>query len=136
MLMLPKPNKNHNGLSSYCPIVVLHILDKAFKRILAGRLREIMNTNNILRPFQYGFRPGKSTQEPFLKLQPDVSKSFTFVSPTQKHPILLGLLRRKVRAFCRRLLLREGCFHPIGSVCKIAEVPRSTPDSNSCAITS
>lgn len=59
-VMLPKPNKTHNDPYDYCPIVLLNVLIKTFKR-------QFMPKYNILLSFQHGFRPSIGR-----KLQTDI----------------------------------------------------------------
>lgn len=55
-------------------IFFVKAIGKAFKRILADKLRELMIIY-ILYPFQYGFSSGRPTKNSLLKPQTDYSKS-------------------------------------------------------------
>lgn len=75
-VMIPKPNSDPTLTSSYRPISLLSCIGKIFERILTKRIRDFLETNNLLPPTQFGFRPHRSTQDPLLKLTTDVTKSF------------------------------------------------------------
>ena len=55
-----------NNPSNYRPISNLSDINKIFEKILNERLECFLSHNNILSKIQYGFRPGRSTQEASL----------------------------------------------------------------------
>ena len=46
--------------NKYRPISILPIINKIFEKIMATRLFNFINTNNIIFNHQFGFQPGKS----------------------------------------------------------------------------
>lgn len=101
MAKLPKPNKHSNDPSSYRLIALLDVLGKAFERILVDRLRELLTTQDILLPFQYGFRPGMSTQESLQKLHTDASKTLN------EEMCMLAAVERDFDKVCHEGLLHK-----------------------------
>lgn len=47
-------------------LLIYQILDKVLERVVAGQLRQCLSINNLLEPFQFGFRLGHSTKTPCL----------------------------------------------------------------------
>jgi len=52
---------NSNACENYRPISLLSIFDKIFEKIIYKRLLIYIQSNNILMPNQYGFRPNSNT---------------------------------------------------------------------------
>lgn len=48
------------------PLCLLEVLMKAYWAIMGGRISKIWESNGLLQPQQFGFRPGRSTTEPLL----------------------------------------------------------------------
>ena len=62
-------------ISAHRPIALSSVLGKLFQKILNKRLLWYLESNNILSPFQYGFRKGRSTIQPLLDLQNEINES-------------------------------------------------------------
>ncbi|KAG5864277.1 hypothetical protein JTB14_021252 [Gonioctena quinquepunctata] len=74
-VMIPKPGKDPTKLDSYRPISLINVPGKIFELILKLRIMEHFEINDILPPFQHGFRPEHSTQNALIGLTTDVEKS-------------------------------------------------------------
>ncbi|KAG5863860.1 hypothetical protein JTB14_031613 [Gonioctena quinquepunctata] len=74
-VMIPKPGKDPTKLDSYRPISSINVPGKLFELILKLRIMEYFEINNILPPFQHGFRAEHSTQNALIELTIDVKKS-------------------------------------------------------------
>ncbi|CAH1371514.1 unnamed protein product [Tenebrio molitor] len=73
-IMIPKPGKSPNDPKSYRPISLLNITGKIFERILTNRLNLVLESNNLLPPEQFGFRAQRSTHNPIVELQTDITR--------------------------------------------------------------
>ena len=62
-------------LTNYRPISVLSFFSKVFERIVYDYLFDFICTNNILYDYQFGFRPGHSTQQAIITLIDKITKS-------------------------------------------------------------
>ena len=56
-----------SSLDNYRPISVLNILSKVVERIAYMQIMEYLEENNLLSPYQYGFRRHRSTQHAVIK---------------------------------------------------------------------
>ena len=91
--------------NNYRPISVIPVMGKILERVVYTRLMDHLNHNNILTPFQSGFRPNHSTEDVLLRTVEDwrrevdqgkaiaavfidFSKAFDSIS----HPLLLKKL--------------------------------------------
>lgn len=63
IIMISKPNKPENLLSSYRPISLLSIFSKIFEKILLRRLLPVLEKENIIPDHQFGFRHKHGTPE-------------------------------------------------------------------------
>lgn len=61
VIMLPKPGKQPNDVKSYRPISLLPIISKLFEKLLLKRLRPLIENNNLIPDYQFGFRQKHST---------------------------------------------------------------------------
>ena len=61
VIMLPKPGKPPNDVSSYRPISLLPIISKLFEKLLLKRLKPIIERNRLIPDYQFGFRQKHST---------------------------------------------------------------------------
>ncbi|KAI5651508.1 reverse transcriptase (RNA-dependent DNA polymerase) domain-containing protein [Phthorimaea operculella] len=91
--------------SNYRPIALIPVISKIFERVIYNNIYSFLEKSNVLKPEQYGFRKGKSTnlaihdllasvtscinsRQPVSVLFMDMSEAFDFVS----HKILLSKL--------------------------------------------
>lgn len=65
-----KPNSA--SLENLRPISILSALSKVFERILKSQICSHIHNNNLLSPFQSGYRPGHSTKTAMLKICDDI----------------------------------------------------------------
>ena len=61
IILIPKPGKNPNNVSSYRPISLLPIISKLLERLLLKRIRSDPNTEEWIPSHQFGFRENHST---------------------------------------------------------------------------
>lgn len=61
VLMIPKPGKPPNIVSSYRPISLLPMISKVFEKVLAKRLNKIIERKKLIPNHQFGFRRQHST---------------------------------------------------------------------------
>ena len=112
-----KPGKSPHDLNSFRPIALLNVTYKLLAKMLQRRLLEHIDPHLV--PFQYGFRPGRSTATPvfiarrvqdlaeraghrLMMLALDYSKAFDFLP----HPsIAMALSRHRVDPSVTRLIL-------------------------------
>ena len=73
--MVPKPGKDKNEAKNWRPISLLSCLGKLFERIVTNRLTGYLEMNNLLSPFQSGFRKGRMTSEQLFRLAEDSYRS-------------------------------------------------------------
>lgn len=71
--MIPKPGKDPSNPLSYRPISLISTTGKLLERILAGRLRNFCEENNLLPNTQYGFRQQLSTTDALFRLKTEVT---------------------------------------------------------------
>jgi len=60
-IAIPKPNKDHMFPANFRPISLTCTLCKLLVKMLSNRLRCILETNDLISPFQNGFRQVRST---------------------------------------------------------------------------
>ncbi|KAI5708366.1 hypothetical protein M8J77_021282 [Diaphorina citri] len=61
VVLIEKPKKNLNDISTYRPICLLNSLGKTYETLLNERLKKELQEKNLLSSRQYGFRAGHST---------------------------------------------------------------------------
>lgn len=76
IIVIPKPNKPKNVVTSYRPISLLPTLAKLFEKIIRLRIRPILQTFNIIPHSQFGFRTNHSTVHQIHRLTDQISSSF------------------------------------------------------------
>lgn len=63
IILVPKPGKPAEIITSYRPISLLPIVSKIFERLLLKRLQPIIINQNLIPDHQFGFRPKHGTIE-------------------------------------------------------------------------
>lgn len=76
IIMIHKPNKPEHDVISYRPISLLSTLSKIFERMLAARLRMILEKENIIPDYQFGFRQKHGTPEQCHRVINNITDSF------------------------------------------------------------
>lgn len=61
VIMIPKPGKPLEEVTSYRPISLLSIISKLFEKLLLKRLIQIIESKRLIPPHQFGFREEHST---------------------------------------------------------------------------
>ena len=76
-IVLPflKPNADPTLPVSYRPIALTSVVGKLFQKILNKRLYWFLESNDLLSPFQYGFRKGRNTTQALADLQLQINKA-------------------------------------------------------------
>ena len=69
-----KPGKDPTSPNSYRPISLTPVLCKIMERMVKKRLMWLINKNNLLSPFQAGFRKNRSTLDQLVRLETDIHK--------------------------------------------------------------
>ena len=87
IIPLLKPEKNPTEPKSYRPILLLSCAGKLMERMVGKRLRWYLEQNQILLPYQFGFRSGKSLLDPLAILEHEIQMSYR----TQKVTIVVLL---------------------------------------------
>src|SRR5690242_19352274 len=71
-----KPNNDKQLLSSYRSISLLSIFSKIFETLISFRLRKFLQKFDILYEYQFGFRPGHSTNLALLNSVDSILTNF------------------------------------------------------------
>ena len=69
IIPFPKPGKDPTQPGSYRPIALTSCLCKIMERMVNNRLVWYLEENNILTPFQAGFRKNRSTNDQLIRLE-------------------------------------------------------------------
>ncbi|CAI6366776.1 unnamed protein product [Macrosiphum euphorbiae] len=75
IILIPKPNKPPDKVTSYRPISLLPTLSKVFEKILLKRLIPLAILANIIPDTQFGFRPNHSTIHQLHRVVDTISSS-------------------------------------------------------------
>lgn len=67
--LIKGPGKDEAAVKSYRPICLLSALGKAFEGVIAKRLAPIFHGEEFCSDRQYGFRPGRSTEDAIVKFR-------------------------------------------------------------------
>lgn len=76
LIPILKPRKPQSDPASYRPISLSSCACKIFERMVNGRLRTYLESNNLLSPYQNGFRPGRSTADSLVHLIDSAQRAF------------------------------------------------------------
>ncbi|KAF2363931.1 Reverse transcriptase domain [Trinorchestia longiramus] len=76
-LLILKPGKDPEQVSSYRPICLLSCIGKLMERMIQRRLEYWVETNNLLLGEQAGFRRGKSTMDSLLIVKDFITNTFS-----------------------------------------------------------
>ncbi|GBN38038.1 Putative protein in type-1 retrotransposable element R1DM [Araneus ventricosus] len=68
IVLFHKKGREKNSITSYRPISLLPILGKLLEKLLLQRVSFTINKQNVLHPYQFGFREGKSSTHALRKL--------------------------------------------------------------------
>ena len=107
-LIIPvkKPNKNATDASSYRPIALTSCICKLMENMINVRLVWYLEKNNLISPFQFGFRKNRSTLDPLLRLSNQIQQGFA------NHKQTIGVFFDLEKAYdttCRKGIIRELC---------------------------
>ena len=95
LIPILKPRKPPSSPSSYRPISLTSCACKLLERMINVRIRTYLEYNDIISPFQSGFRPGRSTADNLVRLIDSVQRGF------QQKEITLALFLDLRAAFDR-----------------------------------
>ena len=73
--LIPKPKKNPLYPNNYRPISLLSCIGKTLERIIANRIRNILETKNFFSDYQCGFRNHRGTFNHLFRLTHDIKIS-------------------------------------------------------------
>lgn len=76
IIMIHKPGKNPEEVSSYRPISLLPILSKNLEKLLLKRLKPILDINKTIPDYQFGFRNNHSTIEQVHRIVNQINNCF------------------------------------------------------------
>jgi hypothetical protein len=76
ILMIHKPGKNPNDITSYRPISLLPTLAKILEKIILTRLQPIIDKHQLIPPHQFGFRKGHGTLEQIHRIVNQIESDF------------------------------------------------------------
>ena len=71
-----KPGKPKNEITSYRPVSLLPTLSKIFEKVILTRLQQHTVTDEIIPPFQFGFREGHSTSHQVRRVVNYIKEGF------------------------------------------------------------
>lgn len=76
IILIPKPGKNPELVTSYRPISLLPIVSKILEKLLLKRLLPIIDKDNLIPNYQFGFRQQHSTIEQVHRIVNKIHHSF------------------------------------------------------------
>lgn len=83
-VILKSDDKDETDAKSYRPISLLPVMGKILEKAIAGRVKTIVNDHPRSSRRQYGFRPGRSTEDAIVEVQRLVKAS--------QHRYVVGML--------------------------------------------
>lgn len=69
LVLIRKPDKPIENLTAYRPLCLLDVLGKVFEQIILQRLRVEVERSGDLHECQFGFRPGRSTEDALARVK-------------------------------------------------------------------
>ena len=106
IIPLPKPGKDKSKLDSFRPVCLTSCVAKVAERMICNRLRFDLESRNILSWFNSGFRFGRNTSDPLLRLVHDAHEGFNS-NPSKKTLATLVDLSRAFDKVDHNKLLSE-----------------------------
>ena len=85
--ILKRGNLDPAGLASYRPISTLPFLSKVLEKVVLAQIKEHLQANGVLDPFQSAYRSGYSTETAMVRVQNDILQCLD-----QKENAILALL--------------------------------------------
>lgn len=76
IILIPKPGKPPEEVTSYRPISLLPVLSKIFEKLLLCRLKPIIEANKLIPSHQFGFREQHSTVEQVHRVVKSIRTAF------------------------------------------------------------
>ena len=93
MIPISKRGKDSKNLSNYRPISLTSCLCKTMERMINTRLVWFLEKNNILTKYQSGFRKGRTTTNPLIRLESFIRDSFL----KGNHVVCIFLFRKSLQ---------------------------------------
>jgi ribonuclease HI len=76
IIPIPKPGKDNADPTNYRPISLTSCVCKTLERMINSRLVWYLESNNLISPFQSGFRHGRSTNDHLVRLETFIRDAF------------------------------------------------------------
>ena len=76
VITIPKPGKDHAEPTNYRPIALTSCICKTLERMINTRLVWYLEFNNLVSPFQSGFRSERSTNDNLVRLKTFIRNAF------------------------------------------------------------
>ena len=92
---------DRNQMDNYRPISLLSSFSKIMEKIIAARLLDFLDANNILSKWQFGFRPGHSTTHPMVHFLNKISTALN----KKQHTISIFCDLKKAFDTCNHKIL-------------------------------
>ncbi len=73
--LIKKPSLDPEILKNFRPVSNLSFISKVIEKVVAARLQDHMNANNLLDPMQSAYRAGYSTETALLRVHNDIVSS-------------------------------------------------------------
>lgn len=108
IIMIPKPGKNHTLVESYRPIALLPIMSKLYEKLIASRLRAVMDKYDLIPNHQFGFRCSHSTIDQVHRITNVIEKSL------EEKMVCSALFLDMAQAFDR--VWHTGLLHKLNSI--------------------
>jgi hypothetical protein len=76
VIMIPKQGKPPNEKTSYRPMSLLPIVSKLFEKLLLKRLKQLIESKNIISSHQFGFRDKHATADQIHRIRNIIEKAY------------------------------------------------------------